>query len=182
MQQISSPRPVFPLLIPVPFEEYDVTFQGITNALGFEAGEGALRVWGDYEAYKAEVVAIEETRGSRRNAFTIVRLTMPTPAPQEVHVATRGAEEDFGVPPLPAQATGNPAFEKKLALHAATPAAGSVVPTDILNKLSVDTERLHLWVKGHEVGYEILGENADANYWINAIELLGKVADRVRKG
>lgn len=166
----------------MPFEEYDVTMQGITNALGFEMADGEYRVWGDFEAYKAEVYAREEDRGGARRALTVVVLTMPGAAPAELHVVTRGAEAEFGVPVLAVQDTRLPAVEKKLAFHAADPKSVALVPVDILNKLSVDTERLHLYANGNRVGYEILGENPDANYWINAIELLGKVADRVRKG
>ena len=164
------------------FDEYDVTFSGITNALGFESAIGEIRVFGDYEAYKAEVLAQRQTRRGRQNPFTIVRLSMPSPASAELHVVTRGSEEDFDTPALPEQTVTNPAFGKKLAFHAADARTVALIPPEILNKLSVDSERLHLAVRGNVALYEIVGENTDANYWINVIEFLGKIADRVRKG
>jgi len=169
---------------PMPFEEYDITFSGVSNALGLDLIEGVPpALEGGFADYKVRVVAVEEPRGGKVVPLTRVLLAMPTQAEAEVQVATRGAEALFGVPPtLPPVATGNKQFEAKLVMRSAQPdlALKAVIP-EFQNKLSVMEEQAHLWVKGSEAGFEIVGENPDANHWVNMVEMLGKVADRVRR-
>lgn len=169
----------------MPFEEYDITFSGVANALGFDVVEGAApALHGDFADYKVQVVAVVEMRGGKPQPVTRVTLAMPTGAAAEVHVASRASEGTFGVPAaLPAVPTGNPQFEARLVLRSADrDLALRALLAESQNKLSVMEEQAHLWVKAHEAGFEILGENPDANHWVNVVELLGKVADRVRKG
>lgn len=169
----------------MPFEEYEITFSGVSNALGLELAEGpppALQ--GDFADYRVRIVAVEEPRGGKLVPVTRVSLAMPTMAGAEVQVASRGSEQLFGVPgALPAVDTGNKQFEAKLVMRSADRelALKAVIP-EFQNKLSVMAEQAHLWVRANEAGFEILGENPDANFWVNAVEMLGKVADRVRRG
>lgn len=169
----------------MPFEEYDITFTGVSNALGLDLVEGSPpSLQGPFADYKVSIVAVIEERGGRPVPITRVTLAMPSEAGAEVQVATRSAEPLFGVPSsLPAVDTGNKQFEAKLVMRSANRdlALKAVIP-EFQNKLSIMEEQVHLWVKGHEAGFEILGENTDANHWVNMVEVLGKVADRVRKG
>lgn len=167
------------------FEEYEVTFSGVANALGFDLLDGAPpSLQGDFADYKVRVEAVVEPRGGQPVPITRVVLAMPTRAAAEVRVATRASEGLFGVPSsLPLVSTGNPQFEARLAMRSAAPQlALQAVIKDFQNKLSVTSEQVHLWVRANEAGFEIVGENPDANYWVNAVEMLGKVADRVRRG
>ena len=167
------------------FEEYEITFSGVSNALGLDLVEGAPpSLQGAFADYQVRILAVEEPRAGRVVPLTRVLLAMPSAARAEVQVATRSAEGLFGVPAdLPEVATGNKQFEAKLAMRSADKdLALQAVIKDFQNKLSVMEEQCHLWVKGREAGFEILGENPDANHWVNMVEMLGKVADRVRKG
>jgi hypothetical protein len=167
------------------FEEYEITFSGVSNALGFDLLDGSPpSLEGELADYKVRIVAVEEQRAGRLVAVTRVTLAMPTRASAEVQVASRASEALFGVPTdLPLVETGNPQFEAKLAMRSPNKdlALHSVI-ADFQNKLSVMEEQVHLWVKGNEAGFEIVGENNDANHWVNMVEVLGKIADRVRKG
>jgi hypothetical protein len=169
----------------MPFEEYEITFSGVSNALGLDLVDSVPpALQGSFADYQVRIVAVEEPRGGKVVPITRVTLAMPSPASAEVQVASRGYEELFGVPgSLPHVATGNAQFEAKLAMRSANAhLALQAVIKDFQNKLSVMEEQGHLWVKGKEAGFEILGENTDANHWVNLVEMLGKVADRVRKG
>lgn len=169
----------------MPFEDYDVTFSGVSNALGFDLLDGnPPSLQGDFADYKVTIVAGYDTRLGQPTPLTRVILAMPSRAAAEVHVATRAAEQLFAVPPtLPPVDTGNKQFEARLAMRSnARDLALQAVIKDFQNKLSVMDEQAHLWVREHEAGFEIVGDNPDANYWVNAVEMLGKVADRVRSG
>lgn len=167
------------------FEEYEITFSGVSNALGFDLIDGAPpSLQGQLADYKVSIVAVVEGRGGQQVPITRVTLAMPTRASAEVQVATRAAERLFGVPvELPPVETQNRQFEARLVMRSANRdlALKSVI-ADYQNKLSVMEEQVHLWVKGNEAGFEIVGENNDANHWVNMVEVLGKIADRVRKG
>jgi hypothetical protein len=169
----------------MPFEEYDITFTGVSNALGLDLVDGVPpALQGQFADYKVSIVAVVEQRGGQAVPLTRVTLAMPSQAGAEVQVATRAAEALFGVPSsLPMVDTGNKQFEAKLSMRSTDRdlALKAVIP-EFQNKLSIMEEQAHLWVKGHEAGFEILGENTDANHWVNMVEVLGKVADRVRKG
>jgi hypothetical protein len=169
----------------MPFDEYEITFSGVSNALGFDLLEGSPpSLQGELADYKVRIVAVVEERAGQAVPVTRVTLAMPTRASAEVQVATRAAERLFGVPQeLPQVATGNKQFEAKLVMRSGHKdlALKSVI-ADFQNKLSVMEEQVHLWVKGNEAGFEIVGENNDANHWVNMVEVLGKIADRVRKG
>ena len=169
---------------PMAFEEYDITFSGVSNALGLDLLDGTPpSLQGAFADYKVRIEAVEEPRGGRVVPLTRVVLAMPTRASAEVQVVTRSAEALFGAAGLPAVDTGNKQFEARLAMRSANPAlAQSAVIKEFQNKLSVMEEAAHLWVKGTEAGFEIVGENPDANHWVNIVEMLGKIADRVRKG
>jgi hypothetical protein len=167
------------------FEEYEITFSGVSNALGFDLVDGAPpSLQGEFSDYKVRIVAVEEPRGGKVVPITRVTLAMPTRASAEVQVATRAAEALLGVPSsLPPVPTGNAQFEALLSMRSANrDLALQAVIKDFQNSLSVMAEQVHLWVKGNEAGFEIVGENPDANYWVNVVEMLGKIADRVRKG
>jgi hypothetical protein len=165
------------------FDEYDITFSGVSNALGLDLVEGAPpSLEGAFSEYRVRVEALVEQRQGQQVAVTRVTLAMPTQASAEVQVASRPSQQLFGVPPgLPEVATGNKQFEARLAMRSANRdlALKAVIP-EFQNKLSVMEEQAHLWVKGSEAGFEIVGENNDANHWVNIVEMLGKIADRVR--
>jgi hypothetical protein len=167
------------------FDEYEITFGGVANALGLDLVDGAppaLR--GAFADYQVLLVAGVDQRQGRAVPLTRLTLALPSPAKAEVQVATRSAEALFGVPEaLPVVDTGNKQFEARLAMRSADrELALAAVLKDFQNKLSVMDAEVHLWARGGEAGFEIVGENTDANYWVNAIEMLGKVADRVRRG
>jgi hypothetical protein len=167
------------------FDEYDITFSGVSNALGLELHDGSPpALSGEFADYKVRILALVEARGGQQVPVTRVTLAMPTQAKAEVQVASRPSEALFGVPAsLPAVPTGNPQFEARLALRSPDAhLALQAIIRDFQNKLSVMEEQAHLWVKGGEAGFEIVGENTDANHWVNIVEMLGKIADRVRKG
>jgi hypothetical protein len=167
------------------FDEYDITFSGVSNALGLDLLDGSPpSLSGEFADYKVRIVAVVEPRAGQVVPVTRVTLAMPTQAAAEVQVATRASEAVFGIPTsLPHVDTGNRQFEARLAMRSANKdlALKSVI-ADFQNKLSVMEEQAHLWVRGNEAGFEILGENTDANHWVNIVEMLGKIADRVRKG
>ena len=167
------------------FDEYEITFSGVSNALGLDLVDGTPpALQGEFAEYKVQVVAVVEPRAGQAVPLTRVTLAMPSAARSEVQVASRPSEALFAVPTaLPPVATGNPQFEARLVMRSADrDLALKAVIADFQNKLSVMEEQAHLWVKGHEAGFEIVGENTDANHWVNIIEMLGKIADRVRKG
>jgi len=167
------------------FDEYDITFSGVSNALGLDLQEGAPpSLSGEFADYKVRIVAVVEAHGGQPTPITRVTLAMPSAAKSEVQVASRPSEQLFEVPAsLPPVATGNAQFEAKLEMRSANPQlALQAIIKEYQNKLSVMEEQAHLWVKGNEAGFEIVGENTDANHWVNIVEMLGKIADRVRKG
>jgi hypothetical protein len=169
----------------MPFEDYEITFSGVSNALGLDLEEGSPpSLSGEFADYKVRILAGVEQRGGQQVPVTRVVLGMPTQAKAEVQVASRASEQLFGVPgSLPAVPTGNAQFEARLVLRSADAhLALQAIIKDFQNKLSVMEEQAHLWVNGSEAGFEILGENTDANHWVNIVEMLGKIADRVRKG